>query len=72
MASESHRVEIGFEGGQVVAAKLDDDQVKALRKTIGKEGTHEFESEGETVILDVSKVIFVRILADESRLGFRG
>lgn len=72
MAADLHRVEIGFEGGQVVAAKLDDDQVKSLRKALGKEDTHEFETEGETVVLDVSKVIFLRILADESRLGFRG
>lgn len=72
MASGNNRVEIGFEGGQVVAAKLDDGQLKDLRKSLGSDGTHEFESDGETVILDISKVIFLRILADDSRVGFRG
>ena len=71
MASSRHRVEIGFEGGQVVAARLDDGAVKGLRKAIGGQGSHEFDSDGETLVLDVSKVIFVRILADEGRVGFQ-
>ena len=32
MASDRHRVEIGFEGGQVVPARLDDGTLKDLRK----------------------------------------
>ncbi|MGA1212420.1 MAG: hypothetical protein ACO3ZZ_01640 [Solirubrobacterales bacterium] len=71
MAGGKHRVEIGFEGGQVVAARLDDGSLKDLRKAIGTSGSHELESEGETLILDPGKVIFVRILADEARVGFQ-
>jgi hypothetical protein len=71
VAGGKHRVEIGFEGGQVVAARLDDGSLKDLRKAIGISGSHELESEGETLILDPGKVIFVRILADEARVGFQ-
>ena len=71
MAGGKHRVEIGFEGGQVVPARLDDGSLKDLRKAIGTSGSHELESEGETLILDPGKVIFVRILADEGRVGFQ-
>jgi hypothetical protein len=71
VAGGKHRVEIGFEGGQVVAARLDDGSLKDLRKAIGTSGSHELESEGETLILDPGKVIFVRILADEARVGFQ-
>ena len=71
MAGGKHRVEIGFEGGQVVAARLDDGSLKDLRKAIGTSGRHALESEGETLILDPGKVIFVRILADEARVGFQ-
>jgi hypothetical protein len=71
VAGGKHRVEIGFEGGQVVAARLDDGPLKDLRKAIGTSGSHELESEGETLILDPGKVIFVRILADEARVGFQ-
>ena len=71
MAATKHRIEIGFEGGQVVAARLDDGAVKGLRKAIGTSGSHELESDGEILLIDPSKVIFVRILADEGRVGFQ-
>jgi len=71
VAGGKHRVEIGFEGGQVVPARLDDGSLKDLRKAIGTSGSHQLESEGETLILDPGKVIFVRILADEGRVGFQ-
>ena len=71
MASDRHRVEIGFEGGQVVPARLDDGTLKDLRKAIGSSGSLELEADGETLVLDPGKVIFVRILADEGRVGFQ-
>ena len=71
MADVKHRVEIGFEGGQVIAARLDDGAVKGLRKAIGSQGSHELESDGETLVVDPSKVIFIRILSDEGRVGFQ-
>lgn len=67
----SNRVEIGFEGGPVVPAKLDDKQLGELRKALKSgDSPHEFQSGDETVILDLSKVIFVRIDRNESKVGF--
>lgn len=67
----SNRIEIGFEGGQVVPAKVDDGQLKDLRKAIGSgKGSHQLESADETVILDLGKVIFVRIVSGEGKVGF--
>ena len=71
MASGKHRVEIGFEGGQVVAARLDDGALKGLRKAIGNSGSVEFESDGEVLVLDPGKITFLRILTDEGRVGFQ-
>ena len=66
-----NRVEIGFEGGPVVPAKLDDAQLDDLRKALKSgDSPHEFKSGDETVILDLSKVIFVRIDTNESKVGF--
>ncbi len=66
-----NRVEIGFEGGPVVPAKLDDNQLDDLRKALRDgDSPHEFKSGDEIVILDLSKVIFVRIDSGESRVGF--
>ncbi len=71
MADAKHRVEIGFEGGQVVPARLDDGALKELRKAIGNPGSLEFESEGEVLVLDPGKVTFLRILTGEGRVGFQ-
>jgi hypothetical protein len=67
----ANRVEIGFEGGPVVPVKLDDGQLKSLRKAL-KDGDspHEVTSGDEILILDLNKVIFVRIDANESKVGF--
>ena len=71
MADGKQRVEIGFEGGQVVPARLDAGALKELRKAIGNSGSIEFESEGEVLVLDPAKVTFLRILTDEGRVGFQ-
>ena len=71
MADGKQRVEIGFEGGQVVSARLDASALKDLRKAIGNSGSIEFESEGEVLVLDPAKVTFLRILTDEGRVGFQ-
>ena len=39
----AERVEIGFEGGQVVAVRLDDGELKDLRKQLEKGGWHDLE-----------------------------
>lgn len=67
----ANRVEIGFEGGPVVPAKLDDSELDALRKALKKgDSPHELTSGDETLILDLNKVIFVRIDTGDSKVGF--
>lgn len=67
----SNRIEIGFEGGQVVPTKVDDGQLKDLRKALDSgKGSHQLESAEETVILDLGKVIFIRIVSGEGKVGF--
>ncbi len=66
-----HKIEIGFEGGQVVPVRLDDEQLKSLRSALAKSGgTHEVNYEEGTLILDLAKVIFVRITSSASKVGF--
>lgn len=65
------RIEIGFEGGPVVPARLDEGQLNDLRKALkAGDSPHEFTSGDETVILDLNKVIFIRIDSNESKVGF--
>jgi hypothetical protein len=70
MASEAQRVEIGFEGGQVVSVRLSDDELKSLRKQVEKGGWHDVKTEDGVLALYVGKVAFLRIDSGEHKVGF--
>jgi len=71
MASEKTSVEVGFEGGQVIPARLTDGQVKDLRKALKTgDSPHEIETEEGVLLIDLGKVIFVRISSGAKTVGF--
>jgi hypothetical protein len=70
MASGDRRVSVGFQGGQVLALRVSDEQLKRLHKSLGSEGWHEMDTEDGPVRLDLSQVVYVRSESDEPRVGF--
>ena len=70
MAQDMQKVEIGFEGGQVVAVRLSDDELKDLRKEVEKGGWHDVKTEDGAISLYLGKVAFLRIASSEHRVGF--
>jgi hypothetical protein len=68
--AESQRVEIGFEGGQVISARLGTDDLKDLRKQLEKGGWHDLHTEDGVVSLYLGKISFVRVESGEHRVGF--
>jgi hypothetical protein len=70
MAGTSRRIGIGFQGGQVLALRVTDDQFSALNNALGGEGWHEIDSEEGPVRLDLSQIVYVRSESDELRVGF--
>jgi hypothetical protein len=68
--ADAQKVEIGFEGGQVVAVRLDEDELKDLRKQIEKGGWHDVKTEDGVLSVYVGKVAFLRIDSGEHRVGF--
>jgi len=71
--AETRRIEIGFEGGQVVAIRLTEDGLSDLRKRVeGGDGWHDVESEDGSVAIDLGKVVFVRTLGAPHGIGFSG
>ncbi len=68
--AEAQKVEIGFEGGQVVAVRLDEDELKDLRKQVEKGGWHDVETEDGTLSIYVGKVAFLRINSGAQKVGF--
>ena len=69
MAAPS-RVSVGFQGGQVLALRVSEEQLKTLYKQLGSSGWHELETEDGPVRLDLAQVVYVRVEGDESKVGF--
>ncbi len=68
--AEVQRVEIGFEGGQVISARLTDADLKDLRKQLEKGGWHDVHTEDGVLALYLGKVAFLRIESTDHRVGF--
>jgi hypothetical protein len=68
--SSAARISIGFQGGQVLALRVPDDQLSALHAALGSGAWHELQSEDGPVRLDLSQVVYVRAEAEDQRVGF--
>jgi len=68
--ADTQKVEIGFEGGQVVAVRLSEDELKDLRKQVEKGGWHDVKTEDGVLALYVGKVAFLRIGSGAHKVGF--
>jgi len=70
MAHGTRHISIGFHGGQVLALRVSDEQLKSLYEALGGGGWHGLESEDGPVRLDLGQVVYVRAEDDDSRVGF--
>jgi len=70
MAATARRVSIGFQGGQVLAARMSDEELKALNAALGTEVWHELKSEDGPVRVNLGQVVYVSADSDEPRVGF--
>ena len=70
MPGPARHIGIGFQGGQVLALRVTDEQLRALNKALGTNGWHDIDSEEGPVRLDLSQVVYVRSESDELRVGF--
>ena len=73
MASEAKRIEIGFDGGQVVSVRLDEEGLRNLREAVDRgSGWHDVQTEEGTFSLDLGKLVFVRGAGGSHSVGFSG
>ena len=70
MASGKQQISIGFQGGQVLALRVSDEQLKALQKLLGENSWHDLETEEGPVRLDLGQVVYVRSESSDLRVGF--
>jgi hypothetical protein len=68
--ADAQRVEIGFEGGQVISTRLSEEDLKDLRARLEQGGWHDLPTEDGTIALYLAKVQFLRVNSGEHRVGF--
>lgn len=65
------KVSIGFSGGQVLALRLAEEKVEAFKQAVQSGGGwHQIEAEDGPVVLNLAQVVFLRVDAEEQRIGF--
>jgi hypothetical protein len=64
------KVSIGFDGGQVLSARVAPGELSKLRAALGTDGWHELTAEDGTVALDLDSVVYVLVDHEEHRVGF--
>ncbi len=71
MADEKpQKISIGFEGGQVLSARLKPAELTKLREALGATGWHDVTTEDGTVALAVGSIVYVIVADEEHRVGF--
>ena len=70
MTSSARRISIGFQGGQVLALRVTDEELTALNAALSGGTWHQLDSEEGPVRLNLSEVVYVRAEIEEQRVGF--
>jgi hypothetical protein len=73
-STERVKIEIGFDGGQALNALVDEASADRLEKALadGIDGALSLDSDDGRTIVVTRKIVYVKRLARESRLGFGG
>jgi len=70
MAAGARRVSVGFQGGQVLALRVSDEDFKSLAKALEGGGWHQIETEDGPVRINLGEVVYVSADSDEPKVGF--
>ena len=73
MADESRRIDIGFQGGQVLPARVKQPAYDRLREALGDERAerwYELDTIDSKLSVDLSQIVYVRVDTEVQRVGF--
>ena len=70
MTDPLRRIEIGFDGGQVIALRVTDGELDSLRKALAKGGWHRIATDEAEVDIDLGKVVFLKTAGSDHKVGF--
>ena len=74
MADARVRVEIGFDGGQVMSAHVESAAADELERSLGADaaGAFQLEAEDGRYTVALARIVYVKRFSREGRVGFSG
>lgn len=70
MASALRRIEVGFDGGQVLALRISEEELSSLRDALQRGGWHRLDSDEAEIELFLDKLVFIKTAGDGQKVGF--
>jgi len=72
LADERIRIEIGFDGGQIMGAVVETAMVDELERSLGQgtDGAFAIESEDGRYTISLRRIVYVKRFTREARVGF--
>jgi hypothetical protein len=73
MAEPPRRIDIGFQGGQVLPVRVTLEGFDAFKKALSDSSSDrwfELQTQDSDVHIDLSQVVYVRLDTEEHRVGF--
>jgi hypothetical protein len=73
MTDETSRIDIGFQGGQVLPARVKQAEYDGLRQALGDERADrwfELETVDAKISVDLAQIVYVRIDTEAQHVGF--
>ena len=73
MTDETRRIDIGFQGGQVLPARVKQTEYDGLRQALGYERADrwfELETVDSKISVDLAQIVYVRIDTEAQHVGF--
>jgi hypothetical protein len=71
--SQRIRIEIGFDGGQVMSAHVEPSAADELEQAlVGGVGTFQVEAEDGRYTVALARIVYVKRFSREGRVGFSG
>jgi hypothetical protein len=70
MTDTASKISIGFQGGQVLSARVAAKSLEKLLSALPAGGWHELKAEDGDALLNLGEVVYVLTDSDEHRVGF--
>jgi hypothetical protein len=73
VADSRVRIEVGFDGGQVMSAHVETATVDELEQAlVGGPGTFQIDAEDGRYTVNLARIVYVKRFSREGRVGFSG